>query len=76
MSESEVLSVVNRQLARQRKRELPPAAMRKVVMILMAADLAALRQGKLEITKAGRQLITLLDAHTTDASPAVAFASP
>jgi len=37
---------------------------RRVVMILMGADLVALNQGRLEITNAGRQLNTLLEARS------------
>jgi hypothetical protein len=76
MSEIEVLSAVNRQLAFQRKRELPPAVMRKVVKILIAADLLERREGKLQIAEAGRQLINVLQARTMGISPAAAFASP
>lgn len=76
MSEPEVLTAVNHQLARQRRRELPAAVVRKIVMNLMGADLTALRQGKLEITNAGRQLYAILQARSTDEAPAPAFASP
>lgn len=76
MSEPEVVSAVNHQLARQRRRELPATVVRKIVMILMGADLTALRLGRLEITNAGRHLHTILQARSTAATPAVAFASP
>lgn len=76
MSEPEVLSAVNHHLARQRRRELPAAVVRKIVMILMGADLTALRQGRLEITNAGRHLHTILHARSSGAAPASAFASP
>lgn len=75
MSEPELLSAVNHQLARQRRRELPAAVVRRIVMILMGADLTALRQGRLEITNAGRHLHTILQARST-AAPVSAFASP
>jgi|EBPBio282013_DNA_FD.fasta_scaffold17183_1 hypothetical protein len=76
MSEPEVVSAVNHQLARQRRQELPAAVVRKVIMILMGADLTALRQGQLEITNAGRHLHTILQERSTAATPAVSFASP
>lgn len=76
MSEPEVVSAVNHQLARQRRRELPATVVRKIVMILMGANLTALRLGRLEITNAGRHLHTILQARSTAAAPAVAFASP
>jgi hypothetical protein len=74
--ESEVLAVVNRQLARLRKRELPASVVRKVVMILMGADLAVLRQGRLELTTAGKRLHALLEVRSASPLPAPAFASP
>lgn len=76
MSEPEVVAAVNHQLARQRRRELPATVVRKIVMILMGADLTTIRQGKLEITNAGRHLHTILQARSTAAAPAAAFASP
>ena len=76
MSEPEVVSAVNHQLARQRSRELPAAVVRKIVLILMGADLTTIRQGRLEITNAGRHLHTILQARSTAAAPAAAFASP
>lgn len=76
MSEPEILSAVNHQLARQRRRELPAAVVQKIVMILMGADLTTLRQGRLEITNAGRHLHTILQTRSTAAAPAAAFASP
>lgn len=76
MNEPEVLSAVNHQLANQRRQELPAAVVRKIVMILMRADLTTIRQGKLEITNAGRHLHTILVSRSTGAAPASAFASP
>ena len=76
MHESEVLAAVNRELAHLRKRELPAAVVRKVVMILMGADLAALSQGRLELTTAGKRLHALLQVRSTDGTPATVFASP
>ncbi|MBE0543116.1 MAG: hypothetical protein IH623_17355 [Verrucomicrobia bacterium] len=76
MSEPEVVSAVNHQLARQCGRELPATAVRKIVMILMGADLTTIRQGRLEITNAGRHLHTILQARSTSAAPVSAFASP
>ncbi len=76
MSESDVALAVNLQLARQRRRELPAAVVRKIVVILMGADLTTIRQGKLEITIAGRHLHTILQSRSTGAAPASAFASP
>lgn len=73
--ESDVLAAVNRQLARSRKRELPATAVRKVLMILMGADLAALRQGRLELTVAGKRLHSLLEVRSADTLPSAAFAS-
>lgn len=73
--ESEVLTVVNQQLARSRRRELPAAVVRKVMMILMGADLAALRQGRLELTVAGKRLHALLEVRAADGLPSAAFAS-
>lgn len=76
MHESEVLAAVNHELASLRKRELPAAVVRKVVMILMGADLAALRQGRLELTTAGKRLNALLQVRSTELTPAPAFVSP
>lgn len=76
MHESEVQRAVNGMLAQERKRELPTLAVRKVVMILMGADLAALRQGKFQLTTPGKRLHALLEARSTEALPLAAFASP
>lgn len=76
MHESEVLAAVNHELAALRKRELPAAVVRNVVMILMGADLAALRQGRLELTTAGKRLHALLQVRSTELSPTPAFVSP
>lgn len=76
MHESEVLAAVNRELANLRKQELPAAVVRKVMMILMGADLATLRQGRLELTTAGKRLHALLQVRSTEAAPASAFVSP
>lgn len=76
MHESEVLAAVNRELAHLRKQQLPPAVVRKVVMILMGADLAALRQGRLELTIPGKRLNALLKVRLTGAMPTDAFVSP
>ncbi len=76
MHESEVQEAVNGLLAQERKRELPAAVVRKVVMILMGADLAALRQGRLELTVAGKRLHALLEVRSADVLPSAAFASP
>lgn len=76
MPESEVVTAVNRELAHRRKRELPAAVVRKVVMILMGADLAALRQGRLELTTAGKRLHALLQARSIESPRTAAFASP
>ncbi len=76
MPESEVLAAVNRELANLRKQELPAAVVRKVVMILMGADLAALRRGRLELTTAGKRLHALLQVRSTEVTPAPAFVSP
>lgn len=75
MPESEVLAVVNRALASSRKRELPIAVVRKVVMILMGADLAALRQGRFKLTVAGKRLHALLEVRSAGLLPSYAFAS-
>lgn len=74
--ESEVLAVVNRQLSQLHKRELPAAVVRKVVMIQMGAHLAALRQGRLELTTAGKRLHALLEVRSASPLPTPAFASP
>jgi hypothetical protein len=76
MPESEVVSAVNRELTHQRKRKLPAAVVRRVVMILMGADLAALRQGRLELTIAGKSLHALLQVRSIEAEPTPAFVSP
>lgn len=76
LPESEVVTAVNRELAHLRKRELPAAVVRKVVMILMGADLAALRQGRFELTTAGKRLHALLQTRATETAPASAFVSP
>lgn len=76
LHESEVQTAVNGLLTRERKRELPVAVVRKIVMILMGADLAALRRGRLELTVAGKRLHALLEVRSTDGLPSAAFASP
>lgn len=76
MHESEVQQAVNGMLAQERKRELPAAVVRKVMMLLMGANLAALRQGNLQLTTAGKRLHALLEVRSTEALPAAAFASP
>ena len=76
MPEAEVLAAVNGQLVRRRKRELPAAVVRRVVMILRGAELAALHQGRLELTIAGKRLHALLQVRSTDTTPASAFVSP
>lgn len=76
MPEAEVLAAVNRELAHLRKRELPAAVVRKVVMILMGADLAAVRQGRLELTTPGKRLHALLQVRSTEVTPTPAFVSP
>ncbi len=63
-AEAGLLAEVNQHLVQTGKRALPPAVVRRVVMILMGADLVALNQGRLEITNAGRQLNTLLEARS------------
>jgi hypothetical protein len=76
MDEAEVLGAVNRELAHLHKQELPAVVVRKVVMILMGADLATLRQGQLELTTAGKRLHALLQVRSTAVPSAPAFASP
>lgn len=76
MQESELLVAVNRQLSRLRKRKLPAAVVRKVAMILMGANLAALHQGKLKLTVAGRRLHALLQVRSEMQTGAPAFVSP
>lgn len=76
MTDSEVVTAVNRELAHLGKRELAAAVVRKVVMMLMGADLAALRQGRLELTTVGKRLHALLQVCSTEATPALAFVSP
>lgn len=76
MRESEVLAAVNRELARLRKRELSAAVVRKVALILMGANLAALHQGRLELTTSGKRLHALLQVRSTGATPAPAVVSP
>jgi hypothetical protein len=66
----------NRKPTQERKRELPTSVLRKAMMILMGANLAVLRQGKLQLTTAGKRLHALLELRSTDALPAAAFASP
>lgn len=76
MHEAKVQQVVNARLAQERKRELPTAVVRKVVMILMGANLVTLRQGKLQLTTAGKRLHALLEVRETEVLPSTAFASP
>lgn len=76
MHESEVQQAVNGMLAQERKRELPTAVVSKIVMILMGANLAARRQGKLQLTIAGKRLHALLEVRSSEALPSAAFASP
>lgn len=76
MSEAELLSAVNRQLEHQRRRALPATVVRKIVMILMRADLTTNRSGKLTITDEGRLLHTILNTRSTGALPTPVFASP
>jgi len=76
MRESEILSAVNRKLVHLRKRELPAAVVRRVLIILMRADLAELNGERLELTTAGKRLHALLEMRSTEAMPAPAFVSP
>lgn len=75
LPESEVFAVVNQALASARKRELPATVLRKVVMVLMGANLAALRQGKFKLTVAGKRLHALLEVRSVAPLPSYAFAS-
>lgn len=75
MRESELLAAVNRELAHSRKRELPAGVVRRVMMILMGADLTALREGRLELTTTGRRLHALLQARSPARALAPAFVS-
>jgi len=75
MRENEVLAAVNRQLQARGRRELPAAVVRKVVTILMGADLVALRKGALEITSAGSELNVLLQPRAAAVPPAPVFVS-
>ena len=75
MRETEVLAAVNRQLQARGRRELPAAVVRKVVTILMGADLVALRKGALEITSAGSELNVLLQPRAAAVPPAPVFVS-
>jgi hypothetical protein len=76
MHTSEIRQALNKMLAQERKRELPASVVRRVVMILMGANLATLRQRKLQLTTAGRRLHALLQVRSTSALPSPAFASP
>ena len=76
LDEIGILEAVNHRLAERQKRELPQTVIRKIVMILMGADMIALRNGSLQITDAGRQLNALLHARVTYGQPSAAFVSP
>ena len=65
LSEPELLSAVNHGLAARGRRELPAGVVRKIVSLLLRADLTELRQGKLELTNVGRHLHTILQAPST-----------
>lgn len=74
--ESEVFAHVNRQLAHVGKRALPAAVVRRVVIMLMRADLVTLRGGRLELTTGGKRLHALLEVRSTVTMPAPSFVSP
>lgn len=75
LNEIGILEAVNHRLVEKHKRELPQTVIRKIVMVLMGADMIALRNGSLQITDAGRQLNALLQARVTCGQPSAAFAS-
>ncbi len=75
MHENELLAALNRQLQARGRRDLPAAVVRKVVTILMGADLVALRKGALEITSAGSELNVLLQPRAAAVPPAPVFVS-
>lgn len=60
MHEADITAAVNAELIEKRRRPLPEAAVRKVVMILMGADFVSLRHGLLFLTDLGRQVHRVL----------------
>lgn len=77
MRERDVEAVVNHELVRSHKRPLPASVLRRIVMILMGANLVALRRGKLEITDSGKLLGSVLRARSANKAWSVsAFISP
>jgi hypothetical protein len=76
MDRLDMISALNQERLQAQKRELPAAVVRKILFILMGANLARLRQGKLHITDAGRLLHALLKHRAITAKETPAFASP
>lgn len=76
LNETEILEAVNHGLAQKQKHELPQTVIRKIMMVLMRANMVALRQGSLRLTDAGRQLNALLQTRATSSPPPLAFVSP
>jgi hypothetical protein len=76
MAKLELIAVLNEERLRARKQELPAGVVRKILFILMGANLARSRQGKLHITEAGRLLHALLKRRAIAAKETPAFASP
>ncbi len=75
MAATDILAAVNHHLAVRRRPELPARVVRRVVMTLLGANLVALHQGGLQITRAGRQLNGLLDARTVGVPSPPVFVS-
>lgn len=76
LNEIGIVEAVNHALAKEHKRELPHTVIRKIMMVLMRANMVALRQGSLRLTDAGRQLNALLQTRATSSPPPLAFVSP
>ena len=76
LNETGIVEAVNHGLAQKQNRELPQAVVRKIIMVLLRADMIALRQGSLRLTDAGRQLNALLQTRAARSRPSLAFVSP
>ena len=76
LNEIGVFDAVNHALTKKHKRELSHTVIRKIMMVLMRADMVTLRQGSLRLTDAGRQLNALLQTRATSSPPPLAFVSP
>lgn len=76
MNQFALIAALNQERLRAQKQELPATAVRKIMFILMGANLAQSNQGKLQITETGWLLHTLLQSRANEAKRTPAFASP